>query len=160
VTDVVIPLITGFGGVFVGIAFNLAWRVFERRQRRRTLVAALVSEATNHGASLWRRLHQYPRSDNWAPSTDRFYSEVAGYQTAGDVFLAHIPSADVVDPAVIRKLSDAYANLRAAALEAARLAEVGSVQTPMGMTWALKDRLAEIVADLRYAVSLLESVEH
>ena len=159
-TDVVIPLITAFGGIFIGIASNWAWRVFERGQRRRTLVAALVSEAANHGVSLWRLLHEYPKSVTLAVANNQFYRAVATYETAGDVFYAHISSSDVIGVAAIRGMSDAYAALRAAAHEAEHLTTVGARagHITKGMMWAFKDRLAWIVADLREAVSLLESV--
>ncbi len=154
-TDVVIPLVVGFGGVFAGIAFSWGRLVFERGRRRRTLVAALSSEATSHGTSLWRLLHEHPRSENMAYYTDRFYSKVTALETAGDIFLANLPAVDVLQPPVVRKLADAYADLRAAAREAASLTEVGSGSTPMGITWALKDRLVGIVGQLREAVLLL-----
>lgn len=156
VTDVVIPLLVGFGGVLAGIAFAWGRLLFERGRRRSVLIAALLSEATNHGTSLWRLLHEHPRSDNTANTTDQFYSKAAGHGAAGDIFLANLPVVDVLEPFVVRKIADAYADLRAEAREAARLAEAGAASTAMGITWALKDRLADILGQLREVVLLLE----
>lgn len=86
-----------------------------------------------------------------------FHSKAAGYEAAGDVFLSNLPVVDVLQPSAVRKLADAYGDLRAAGREGARLAEVGSGGTPRGITWALKDRLAEVAGRLQEAALLLEN---
>jgi len=155
VSDVLIPLVVGLGGVFAGIAFNWGRLAFERARRKRTLVVALVAEAMASGISLWHLLHEHPRSENTLEGSRRFWSRVGDYQGAGDLFFDNLSGADVLEPEAIRKLTDGYVDLRAAALEGQRLVEAGN--SPMGFTWALKDRLARITGELREAVSLLDA---
>ena len=155
VLDVVIPLVAGLVAVIATNVFNAARSRSERKRRRRSLTAALDSEAKSCGVGVWRLLREHPRSENSAYQTDQFYGSASRYAAAGDVFMAHLPSADVIDPGAVRALTDAYVEIRAAAAEADQLADIGSAATPMGMTWALKDRLAVALGQLHRAVSML-----
>ena len=156
-TDVAIPLVVGFGGVSAGIAFNLGRLAFERARRKRTLTVALIAEAKACGISLWRLLHEHPRSENTLARSRVFWSRAAAYQGAGDVFFDCLSRADVLETSAVRKFTEGYVDLRAAGLEGQRLAEAGS--SPLGLTWALKDRLAKTVSELQEAISLLENTK-